>query len=126
MAKPATTLRVEGLSGLIKAADAAGRETKKLVRDRLREVARPVLDDARSKLSRYDARSASRLGISIRRVGTVSVEQRLRRTTGAHPEFGVLQMESALMPALDENMDTIERRMEAALDDVADAFSWRT
>jgi hypothetical protein len=31
-----------------------------------------------------------------------------------------------LMPALDENMDTIERRMEAALDDVADAFSWRT
>jgi hypothetical protein len=126
MAKPATTLRVEGLSGLIKAADAAGRETKKLVRDRLREVARPVLDDARSKLSRYDARSASRLGISIRRVGTIAVEQRLRRTTGAHPEFGILQMESALMPALDENMDTIERGMEAGLDDVADAFTWRT
>jgi hypothetical protein len=34
-------------------------------------------------------------------------------------------MESALMPALDENMDTIERGMEAGLDDVADAFTWR-
>ena len=120
------TLKVEGLSGLVKAADAAGKETKKLVRDRLREVAAPVLDDARSKLSRYDARSASRLGISVRRVGTVAVEQRLRRTTGAHPNFGALQMQEALMPALDENMDTIERRMEDALDDVADAFTWRT
>lgn len=125
MAAPAT-VKVEGLSGMLRAADAAGKETKKLVRDRLREVAEPVLQDARSKLSRYDARSASRLGISVRRVGTVSVEQRLRRTTGAHPQFGSLQMQEALMPALDENANEIERRMERALDEVADAFTWRT
>lgn len=120
------TLRTEGLSGLIKAGDAAGKETKKLIRDRLREVAEPVLADARSKLSRYDARSASRLGISVRRAGTVAVEQRLRRTTGAHKQFGSLQMTEALMPALDENADRIERRFEDALDDIADIFTWRT
>lgn len=118
----ATTIRVEGLSAFLKATDRAGKETKKLVRDRLREVAQPVLQDARAKLARYDARSASRLGISVRRVGTVAVEQRLRRTTGAHPQFGSLQMTEALIPALDENADRIERRFEQALDDIADVF----
>lgn len=121
-----TTLETRGLSGLIKAGDAAGKETKKMVRDTLRHVAAPVLADARSSLSRYDQRSASRLGISVRRAGSVAVEQRLRRTTGAHRQFGSLQMTEALMPALDENADMIERRFEAALDDIADIFTWRT
>ncbi len=125
MADP-LTLRVEGLGGLVKAADAAGKETKKQVRDRLRKVAEPVLSDARTKLARYDERSASRLGVSVRRTGTVAVEQRLRRTTGARPQFGALQMTEALLPALDDNADRIEREFEHALDDIADAFTWRT
>lgn len=114
------TIRVKGLREFVRAADAAGGKTKKLVRDRLRQVAEPVLADARTKLSRYDARSASRLGISVRRAGTVSVEQRLRRTSGAHPEFGTLQMQRVLIPALDENADKIESRFEKALDDIID------
>ena len=126
MADPSLTLRVDGLAGMVKAADAAGKETKKLVRGRLREVAEPVLRDARAKLARYDERSASRLGVSVRRVGTVAVEQRLRRTTGAHPQFGALQMREALSPALEENADGIEREFEKALDDIADIFTWRT
>ncbi len=121
----AATIRVKGVRELVRAADAAGKETKKLVRDRLRQVAEPVLQDARSKLSRYDARSASRLGISVRRVGTVAVEQRLRRTTGAHPQFGALQMAEVLIPALDENADEIEKRFEQAVDDIADRFERR-
>ena len=125
MADP-LTLRVKGLGGLVKAADAADKETKKQVRDRLRQVAEPVRAAAASKLARYDARSASRLGISVRRAGTISVEQRLRRTTGARPQFGSLQMTKALMPALDENADMIERSFEDALDDIADVFTWRT
>lgn len=120
----AARVHVKGLSGMIKAADAAGKETGKLVRDRLREMAEPVLADARSRLSRYDARSASRLGISVRRVGTVAVEQRLRRTTGAHPQFGALQMQKALIPALDENTRGIELEFNNALDDIADTFTW--
>lgn len=118
----ASTVQVKGLKEFIRACDAADKETKKLVRGRLREIAEPVLRDAQSKLSRYDARSASRLGISVRRVGTVSVEQRLRRTTGAHPQFGALQMSEVLIPALDENADQIERRFEQALDDLIHGF----
>lgn len=125
MAAPAT-IRVEGLRGMLRASDAAGKEAKKLVRDRLREVAEPVLRDARTKLARYDGRSASRLGISVRKVGTVSVEQRLRRTTGARPQFGSLQMNEALAPALEENTDEVVQRFERALDEIADAFTWRT
>ena len=124
MAAP-TTLRVKGVRELVRAADAAGKETKKLVRDRLRQIAEPVLADARSKLARYDERSASRLGISVRRTGSVSVEQRLRATTGARPDFGALQMREALVPALDENTDRIERDFEQAVDDIADVFERR-
>lgn len=125
MAAPAT-VKVNGLAAMVRAADAAGKETKKQVRDALRQSAEPVLTAARAKLARYDERSASRLGISVRRAGTVSVEQRLRRTTGARPQFGSLQMTEALMPALDENMDRAEREFEKALDAIADAFTWRT
>lgn len=117
-----TTIQVKGLREFLRATDAAGKETKKMVRDRLRKVAEPVLKDARVKLSAYDARSASRLGISVRRTGMVAVEQRLRRTTGAHPQFGALQMAEALMPALDENTDDVVQEFEKALDDIADAF----
>lgn len=119
------TIRVHGLKEFLRAADLAGKETKKMVRGRMREVAEPVLQDARRKLSRYDARSASRLGISVRKAGTVSVEQRLRRTTGAHPQFGSLQQHQVLEPALDENADKIERWFEDALDDIADHFERR-
>lgn len=118
----APTIKVKGLRELVRAADAAGKETKKIVRDRLRIVAKPVHRDAQQKLSRYDTYSASRLGISIRRTGMVAVEQRLRRTTGAHPQFGALQMAEALVPALDENTEEVVREFEKALDDIADAF----
>lgn len=121
----ASSVRVEGLRELIRAADAADKATKKVVRNRLREVAEPVLEDAQGRLSRYDGRSASRLGISVRRSGIVSVEQRLRRTTGLHPNFGGLQMREALIPALEANADQIERGFEKALDDIADVFERR-
>jgi hypothetical protein len=115
-------VRVRGLRELIRAADAAGAETKKLVRGRLREMAQPVLRDARSRLGAYDAGSAARLGISVRRTGLVSVEQRARKVTGQRPDFGVLQMQRALIPALNENGDRIERGFEAAVDEIAKTF----
>jgi hypothetical protein len=110
------TYRVEGLRSLIRATDAAGKETKKLVRDDLRRVAEPVKQSAQARFARYDARSASRYGISVRRTGYVSVEQRLRRTTGHHPQYGSLQMRKALIPALEDNTDNIVAGLEQALD----------
>lgn len=116
------TVTTEGLGEFIRACDAAGKESKKLVRDRLREVAKPVLASARGKLLPIDARSASKLGISVRRTGIVSVEQRLKKTTGRHPTFGALQMQKALLPALAENTEQIERGFEKAMDEIVDHF----
>jgi hypothetical protein len=115
-------VETRGLREFIRAADAAGKQTKKVVRDRLRQVAKPVLEDAQDALAAYDARSASKLGISVRRAGSVSVEQRLKRTTGQHRQFGSLQMVEALIPALDANRSVIERGMERALDEIADTL----
>lgn len=116
---PTQTIRVKGLRSLLRATDAAGKETKKLVRDTLRKTAEPVRADAARRFAPIDPRSASRYGISVRRTGTVSVEQRLRRTTGKHPEFGRLQMRRALIPALEAN----EQRVVADLDDALERLA---
>lgn len=120
-----TRVTTKGLREFIRAADAAEKETKKLVRGKLREVAEPVLAAAQVKLSAYDARSAARLGISVRRTGLVAVEQRQRRTTGQRPNFGSLQMREALIPALAENENEIERGFNRAVDEIADHFERR-
>lgn len=110
---------VDGLRELLAATDRADSATKRMVRNEIREVARPVLNTARQRLAPYDARSAARLGISVRRVGTVSVEQRLRRTTGHRPDFGALQMREALIPALASHEDEIVDRFDDALGRIA-------
>lgn len=120
----ARTVTTKGLRELIRAADAAGKETKKAVRGRLREVAKPVLEQWRGELAGYDAGSAGKLGISVRRTGMVSVEQRAKRTTGQRPNFGRLQMAQG-MRALDANAQEIELGLEQAVDDIADVFERR-
>lgn len=121
MASP-ETIRVEGLRSLLRATDKAEKQTKKLVRDELRRAAEPVRDEARRLLAPVDSRSASRIGISVRKVGLVSVEQRLRRTTGKHPQFGSLQMRKAFVPALGSRSDVVVGRLEEALDRLADEW----
>jgi hypothetical protein len=111
-----TTVRVKGLRSLLRATDAAGKDTKRLVRDELRKAAEPVRREAAVRFASTDARSAGRYGISVRRVGTVSVEQRLRRTTGQHPEFGRLQMRRALVPALEHNTERVVAQLDEALE----------
>lgn len=115
MAAGSGTVRVEGLRELLRATDQAGKETKKLVRGELRKAAEPVRAEAARLFAPIDGKSASRYGISVRKVGTVSVEQRLRRTTGQHPEFGSLQMREALEPALESNTDKVVASLDATL-----------
>ena len=107
---------------MLRATDQAGKETKKLVRGELRKAAQPVLMSARQRLAPIDARSAAKLGISVRKVGTVSVEQRLRKTTGLRPDFGKLQMREALVPALEDNVDEVVQHLEDALERMTDAW----
>ena len=112
----AETIRVKGLRQLLRATDQADKNTKKLVRDELRKAAEPVRAEAMLRFAPYDPKSAARYGISVRRVGTVAVEQRLRRTTGLHPEFGRLQMRKALVPALEHNTERVVAEIDNALE----------
>lgn len=103
----------------MRAAAKAEKSTKRVVHEKLREAGTVVREDAYRRFGRYSERSAH--GFRVRsRVGGVFVEQSKRKTTGEHPEWGALQMQRALIPALDANADEVERRLEQALDDLAD------
>jgi hypothetical protein len=117
-------LRTEGLAELIRAGDAAGKATKRKVRDALRRAAEPIRDDVRRQLEadHVTSRTVAGVGISVRRTGVVAVEQRRRRTTGRHPEFGSYQMRDAFIPAAESNADGTERRLEQAVDEITDIF----
>ena len=114
-------IKVTGYKEFLKACDRADKETKKFVRETFRDVGDIVKDDAQKRLAKIDERSAAGLRTVVRQRG-VSVEQSLRKTTGEHPEFGTLQMEEALLPALDEQEPQVGRAFSRAIDKVADNF----
>lgn len=95
-----------------------GKDTKRLVRGKLREAAEPIRREASARFLKYHPRSAAKYGISVRKVGTVSVEQRLRKSADVgrrRSNFGGLQMRKALIPALGSNADQVERKVEEAV-----------
>ena len=103
----AQTYRVTGLRELLRVTDQLPKDVKKGVRDELRKVAVPIRDEAQSRfLATIDANpKKSRYGISVRKVGTVAVEQRVKSTTSRanpalkRPQFVELQFQRALDPA---------------------------
>ncbi len=78
----------------------------KEVRDGLREGGDIVRVEASSRFTRYDARSAAGYKTRVRQRG-VAVEQSIGRTTGKRPDFGRLQMDRALEPALEDKRDQV-------------------
>lgn len=60
----------------------------------------------------------TKFGVSVRRTGSIFVEERKRKTTGLHPEFGTLQMKTALLPALADNARTTEVELEAVVNEI--------
>lgn len=113
------TLKVEGLREFQRGVSKAEKDTRKAVRERLKEVGEFVRVDAMGRLSQYDERSAEKLRLRVRQAG-IFVEQSLRKTTGLRPDFGELQMSRALIPALTDNEAELLRKMEAAADDLVD------
>jgi len=81
----------------------------------LREIGDVVAQEARALFSDYDARSAMGFRSRTRGFGRVEVEQRRRKTTGQHPEFGSLQMRKALLPARARKRDEIYDRVDRML-----------
>lgn len=119
--QPDFAVRTKGLREFITAADAADRATKKLVRDELRKAAEPVRDAAQQNLQDLNPTpDDTRYGISVRRIGLVTVERRRRKTTGKRWDWGRIQMREALYPAAETEEDTVVSRLEVATDTIAD------
>ena len=114
-------VRVKGLREFMRAASRAEKESRTEIRAALKEAAEPVRQEAASRFSAIDARSAAGYRVVVRQRG-VAVEQRLGRTTGRRPDFGRLQMTRALLPALEAKAPEVERQLEKAIDRIADHF----
>jgi hypothetical protein len=90
------------------------KELTKEVRDGLRKAAEPVRDDAHARFSHVSPRSALGYKVRVRQRG-VAVEQSRKRTTGKRPDFGVMQMREALLPALAAKSDEVVERLDDVL-----------
>lgn len=110
------TLRVSGLRELHSALKRYDNELKKELERELREAAKIVSVEAAGLFGGVSARAAAGFRPRVRGFGRVAVEQRLGRTTGQRPDFGSLQMRTALLPALEAKQDEVVNHIEGMLD----------
>ena len=111
-------IRVKGADELEKAFRQLRKEVLRELRPTLREAADPVRRQAQQLFEPIDPMSAAGYRVRVRMRG-VAVEQSRKRTTGAHPQFGVLQMQTALLPALEMHQAEVIRRVDAMIDDAS-------
>lgn len=107
------TIRLHGYRECMKALTKVDDDTKKVVREALREAAWPVQADTRARIAKYTG--VGPVGISVRQRG-VSVEQRKGKVTGQRPDFGALQMRKGFIPALEQNVEETVLGVELAID----------
>ena len=109
-------VRVHGLRELHSALKRYDERLKHELESELKQAGQIVADDARSRFSRYDEKSAAGFRPRLRGFGRVVVEQRKRRTTGQHPDYGALQMRRALLPAVMSNEEKVVEALDGMLD----------
>jgi hypothetical protein len=114
----AETLVVHGHRELIRSFKEMDKQEAKGLREELRSAGQVVQREAMSLFAPVSPRSATGYKVRVRQSG-VAVEQSLRRTTGEHPEFGALQMQRALLPAMDRREHEVINRLESLLHRVA-------
>ncbi len=117
-----TSFRVVGLREVLRVTDELPRETKKAVRDEIRKSVEPVRDEAQREMTAWLTKHKAsprktRYGISVRRTGVVSVEQRVKSKGGRKkPKFVDKQLDSFLVPAANHNMQAVEKGMTDVLE----------
>jgi hypothetical protein len=94
------------------------KDVAKGLRKQLRESGQLVQRTAAQLFEPVSPHTAGGYKVRVRQRG-VAVEQSLRRTTGQHPEFGALQMRTALLPALDRNEPEVVAGINNVLDRAA-------
>jgi hypothetical protein len=115
------TVAVRGLTELIRDFKNLDKPVKARLRQALRDVGDVVKQDAATRFSQTDSRSAAGFKTRVRQRG-IAVEQSIKKTTGQHPEYGSLQMRKALLPALMSNEQDMHRELERALDRISREF----
>jgi hypothetical protein len=117
---PDEAIRVDPASyrATVKAFRDMDKDVAKGLRKQLRESGAIVQRDAASLFAATDPKSAAGYKVRVRQRG-VAVEQSLRKTTGLHPEFGPLQMQRALEPALERNEPEVVAGINRTLDEAA-------
>ena len=88
----------------------------------LKEAGDIVATASQQNFSTIDVRSSAGFRSRVRGFGRVVVEQRRRKTTGLRGDYGVLQMQRALIPALADNNDRVVRSVNDSLDRLSRAF----
>jgi hypothetical protein len=116
----AETIRIIGLNELDSSFRDLRREVLRQLRPKLREAGEIVRAEGQTLFSRIDARSAAGYKVRVRQRG-VAVEQTIPRVTGLRPDYGALQMNIALEPALaskeGEVRDLVDGMVNSAIDD---------
>jgi hypothetical protein len=116
------TIRVKGLKELDRAFKAMDKELQKELRAELKQAAEPVRDLAEQKATAGIRNigpqwGQMKLGVTAR---SVYVAPKARRHGGSpRPNVGLLLMEKAMFPALDENEEKVERGVEELIDRLA-------
>lgn len=116
MAGGSVSVKVSGLRELRRALKGVDADASKGLDAELKGLAESVAEDARGRLSAIDPASAAGIKPKLRGFGGVVVAQTKRKRTGLRPDYGALQMRTALIPALWSNKTDVERRLENLLD----------
>lgn len=82
----------------------------------LRETAEAVAASSRDKISKYEGSSLGTIKPGKITAQRAAVYQNKRKVTGQHGQFGTLQMQKGLLPALDENTDKLASNASKGID----------
>ena len=128
----AQAVKVRGLKELQRAFRAADRAIENDLKDALAEAAAPVRSDAQAlaasriqNVSPGDPWSGMRIGVG-RSVAYIAPIERGAKGRGnerkRRPKFAGLLRGRAMEPALERNINNVERRFEKLIDEVADVW----
>lgn len=110
-------VRIDGLKELVLATGGYKTALAKEIRAELIVGAKLVATDARSRMTRIDAKSAMGLVPFARATGTSGVKQRKKkRLNPGRGDYGALQMRRALLPALWSKRPEVEKNVDSMLD----------
>ncbi len=113
---------MEGLRELQRALKNIESDLGKEIDKELREAAKIVSDEARSLAASHGFSSKSVTGLRprVRGFGRAFAEQSRRKTTGKRGDFGVMQMQRVLLPALGRKQGEVVHALDKMLDRLGD------